>query len=229
MYCGICVEVCPFDALFWGQEDEYSEPRIVQLLHEKDKLGEWMHNVSPPRASSSAPRSKARSDERRAVGMAGRRSPLPSSSPSWRCPRWPSSRSATWSTPRCALVAGAGRMADHTSCCSGGVRRLGPGPRLHRCGDRPVPVRHHAHPGADGKTRPGQQPARVGLAVAALSSCVLAVLLGTASRRGDRLAASPTTERPGELDLPQLRDRLRGRLAAPPRRAGRRSRPGKKD
>jgi NADH-quinone oxidoreductase subunit I len=48
MYCGICVEVCPFDALFWSPEYEYSEPRIGNLLHDKDKLGEWMLTVSPP-------------------------------------------------------------------------------------------------------------------------------------------------------------------------------------
>ena len=45
MYCGICVEVCPFDALFWSPEYEYSEPRIAELLHDKDKLGEWMETV----------------------------------------------------------------------------------------------------------------------------------------------------------------------------------------
>ena len=45
MYCGICVEVCPFDALFWSPEYEYSEPRIADLLHNKDKLGEWMETV----------------------------------------------------------------------------------------------------------------------------------------------------------------------------------------
>src|SRR6187402_3712282 len=45
MYCGICVEVCPFDALFWSPEFEYSEPRIADLLHDKDKLGEWMETV----------------------------------------------------------------------------------------------------------------------------------------------------------------------------------------
>ena len=45
MYCGICVEVCPFDALFWSPEYEYSEPRIADLLHDKDKLGEWMETV----------------------------------------------------------------------------------------------------------------------------------------------------------------------------------------
>lgn len=45
MYCGICVEVCPFDALFWSLEYEYSEPRIADLLHDKAKLGEWMETV----------------------------------------------------------------------------------------------------------------------------------------------------------------------------------------
>ena len=48
MYCGICVEVCPFDALFWSPEFEYSESRIADLLHDKDKLGEWMETVPEP-------------------------------------------------------------------------------------------------------------------------------------------------------------------------------------
>lgn len=48
MYCGICVEVCPFDALFWSPEFEYSEFRIANLLHDKDKLGEWMETVPEP-------------------------------------------------------------------------------------------------------------------------------------------------------------------------------------
>jgi NADH-quinone oxidoreductase subunit I len=50
MYCGICVEVCPFDALFWSPEFEYSETRIADLLHDKDRLGEWMRTVPPPPA-----------------------------------------------------------------------------------------------------------------------------------------------------------------------------------
>lgn len=45
MYCGICVEVCPFEALFWSPEYEYSEPKIADLLHNKDKLSEWMETV----------------------------------------------------------------------------------------------------------------------------------------------------------------------------------------
>jgi NADH-quinone oxidoreductase subunit I len=45
MYCGICVEVCPFEALFWTPEFEYSEPRIADLLHDKTLLGKWMETV----------------------------------------------------------------------------------------------------------------------------------------------------------------------------------------
>ena len=50
MYCGICVEVCPFDALFWSPQFEYAELDIRDLLHEKGRLGEWMATVPPPPA-----------------------------------------------------------------------------------------------------------------------------------------------------------------------------------
>ena len=48
MYCGICVEVCPYDALFWSREFEYAEYDIRQLTHEKEKLSDWMSTVLPP-------------------------------------------------------------------------------------------------------------------------------------------------------------------------------------
>ena len=48
MYCGICVEVCPFDALWWSPEFEYSEYDMGLLLHEKEKLREWADTVVPP-------------------------------------------------------------------------------------------------------------------------------------------------------------------------------------
>jgi NADH-quinone oxidoreductase subunit I len=48
MYCGICVEVCPFDALFWSPEFEYAEYDIFQMTHEKDRLEEWTYLVLPP-------------------------------------------------------------------------------------------------------------------------------------------------------------------------------------
>ncbi|TVR32753.1 MAG: NADH-quinone oxidoreductase subunit I [Nitriliruptor sp.] len=48
MYCGICVEVCPFDALWWSPEFEYAEYDMGKLLHEKEKLREWMDTVPAP-------------------------------------------------------------------------------------------------------------------------------------------------------------------------------------
>jgi NADH-quinone oxidoreductase subunit I len=48
MYCGICVEVCPFDALFWSPHFEYSELDIEGLTHEMDVLGGWMDYVKVP-------------------------------------------------------------------------------------------------------------------------------------------------------------------------------------
>ena len=50
MYCGICVEACPFDALFWSPEFEYSTYEIDLLTHEKEKLEEWTYMVLPPPA-----------------------------------------------------------------------------------------------------------------------------------------------------------------------------------
>jgi len=50
MYCGICVEVCPFDALFWSPEYEYSEYEISGMLHDKDRLTEWLLTVPEPPA-----------------------------------------------------------------------------------------------------------------------------------------------------------------------------------
>src|ERR1051326_1202229 len=50
MYCGICVEVCPFDALFWSPHFEYSTNDLATLTHEMDTLAKWMEYVPPPPA-----------------------------------------------------------------------------------------------------------------------------------------------------------------------------------
>src|SRR5207249_4267930 len=50
MYCGICVEVCPFDALFWSPHFEYSTDDLSTLTHEMDTLAKWMDYVPPPPA-----------------------------------------------------------------------------------------------------------------------------------------------------------------------------------
>jgi len=48
MYCGICVEACPFDALFWSPEFEYAEYDLQGMIHEKERLEEWTYKVLPP-------------------------------------------------------------------------------------------------------------------------------------------------------------------------------------
>jgi NADH-quinone oxidoreductase subunit I len=48
MYCGICIDVCPFDALFWSPEFEYATTDIAELTHERDDLREWMWTVPTP-------------------------------------------------------------------------------------------------------------------------------------------------------------------------------------
>jgi len=61
MYCGICVEVCPFDALHWSPEFEYSEPSIADLLHDKVRLGQWEETVPDApalEAGAEAPKGK---------------------------------------------------------------------------------------------------------------------------------------------------------------------------
>lgn len=50
MYCGICVDVCPYDALFWSPEFDYSEFDVRDLIHEKDRLREWAWTAPPPPA-----------------------------------------------------------------------------------------------------------------------------------------------------------------------------------
>jgi len=57
MYCGICVEACPYDALFWSPEFSYAETDIAELTHEQGRLREWMWTVPPPPAhDAGAPR-----------------------------------------------------------------------------------------------------------------------------------------------------------------------------
>jgi NADH-quinone oxidoreductase subunit I len=69
MYCGICIEVCPFDALHWSPEFEYAELDIRDLVHERDRLREWMWTVPPPPAvDSNAAEPKEVETARRAAG-----------------------------------------------------------------------------------------------------------------------------------------------------------------
>jgi len=53
MYCGICIEVCPFDALHWSPESNYAEGALVDLTHERTRLGGW--HVTPPAHEPATP------------------------------------------------------------------------------------------------------------------------------------------------------------------------------
>ena len=71
MYCGICVEVCPFDALFWSPDYEYSESSIAKLLHDKRNLGEWMEACHRARAARDRRRGQEVTRARRGRGAVG--------------------------------------------------------------------------------------------------------------------------------------------------------------
>jgi NADH-quinone oxidoreductase subunit I len=41
MYCGICVDVCPFDALEWAPAIDYSAADRADLVHDTNRLAAW--------------------------------------------------------------------------------------------------------------------------------------------------------------------------------------------
>lgn len=74
MYCGICVEVCPFDALFWSPEYAYAEGDLKDLVHEKERLGSWVETVPvPPALDEGAEPAKEVAAAERAARRASRR------------------------------------------------------------------------------------------------------------------------------------------------------------
>ncbi len=42
MYCGICVDVCPFDALEWSAQFDYSSMDRAGLVQSIDELAAWL-------------------------------------------------------------------------------------------------------------------------------------------------------------------------------------------
>lgn len=45
MSCGICVDACPFDALFWAPVADDAGSRRADLLHDRDRLAAWLPAV----------------------------------------------------------------------------------------------------------------------------------------------------------------------------------------
>ena len=50
MYCGICVEVCPFDALFWAPALVPATEQRPSLVEERADLRAWVREVPVPPA-----------------------------------------------------------------------------------------------------------------------------------------------------------------------------------
>jgi len=48
MYCGICVEVCPFDALFWAPAEVPASAGRPDLVEERAALRAWVREVPVP-------------------------------------------------------------------------------------------------------------------------------------------------------------------------------------
>ncbi len=41
LYCGICIDVCPFDALLWASAQDYAAADPAGLVQEQDRLASW--------------------------------------------------------------------------------------------------------------------------------------------------------------------------------------------
>ena len=78
MYCGICVEVCPFDALVWSSEFEYAEYDLVDLTHDKERLSQWAATAPPPPpADPAAVEPKEMGTARKALERAAKKAAAP--------------------------------------------------------------------------------------------------------------------------------------------------------
>ncbi len=64
MYCGICVEVCPFDALHWSPYFEYNSYTYEGMIHEVDVLQGWQEHVLPPPPLVADADSKAQEEQK---------------------------------------------------------------------------------------------------------------------------------------------------------------------
>ena len=120
MYCGICIEVCPFDALHWSPEFEYAELDIRDLIHEKDRLGAWMATVPPPPPSTRAAPRRQRSLRRPGRPVVRQERPPPPTGARVRPGRPTPPETPTAVLPP-APPSTRGRARDH------------PRPRLRRC------------------------------------------------------------------------------------------------
>jgi NADH-quinone oxidoreductase subunit I len=69
MWCGICIEACPFDALFWSPELPPATRDPADLVHERAELRAWLATVpAPPALDPAAAPAKEQQDADRRSG-----------------------------------------------------------------------------------------------------------------------------------------------------------------
>ncbi|MER6576584.1 4Fe-4S binding protein [Nonomuraea sp. NPDC001023] len=189
MYCGICIEVCPFDALFWSPEFEYAEGDIRNLLHEKDKLASWTQTVPPPPAHDpgAEPPKELTAAPRRPAARTGTTRP-------GAAPEAPGPAGAARRAPREREREGATGEAASTAPRETGAARPGAGPRGERAlrGATCVPGEGVTEPGA---AEPGAAPPGSGEPGAAASGANAGAgsETGAASALGPDSAVSATS------------------------------------
>jgi NADH-quinone oxidoreductase subunit I len=61
MYCGICIEVCPFDALEWRPDFDYSTADRAGLVQSTDQLAAWSDDSNSNSTTSPATSNPSRS------------------------------------------------------------------------------------------------------------------------------------------------------------------------
>ncbi|MEU8109064.1 4Fe-4S binding protein [Nonomuraea muscovyensis] len=211
MYCGICIEVCPFDALFWSPEFEYAEGDIRDLLHEKDRLTAWSATVPPPPAHdpgaeppkelAAAPRRPARPD----TGEPAARTSSTGTSSTGTSPDRPSGTTAERPRP-----AASSTTAGEPSTPGATEARRPAGP----AGDRP-PAGEQRPPGTTPQPTSGDAaPGPSSASDASVSGAPAAP--GDLGDSGDSGAGGRTSRRPGAQDqgrAPGARAPREGRMA----------------
>ena len=165
------------------------EPKIADLLHDKDKLGEWMETVPE------APELEVGADKKGKTLVVAQNIAFGVIAAMMVLGGHPGGHVEQRGPRRAVAGPRAGRRRRAVPAPGGRVRGHHPGPRLHRRGDGPVHLRHHAHPRrrSAGSGTSTTRAGRVALLVAlVLCGTVVYVLIDAFS--DDKLPADPAIQ-----------------------------------
>ena len=144
MYCGICVEVCPFDALHWSPEFEYAEYDHESLTHEMDTLRQWAYTVpAPDPLEEGAVEPKEVESARKAREALATKAAAAASAP------------AAAATPAPAAAAPAGAQAPAAPAAAAPTAPAAAAPPAAPAAPAEAPAASTAAPAADVQVEPG--------------------------------------------------------------------------